>query len=111
MMLKPAYIIQKFSEDLSKITTIKQLVQLMQDQKFDLEIDFVHMIPRVLTWNPATDSFSEEYNLLIDPRIIIEEKTFSLSETIISAMPLGMVDSERVFLETLKKAIRIIDKI
>jgi len=26
-------------------------------------------------------------------------------------MPLGMVDSERVFLETLKKAIRIIDKI
>lgn len=110
-MLNPAYIIQKFSEDLSKITTIKQLIQLMQNQAFDLEIDFVHMIPRLLTWNPASDSFSEEYNLLIDPRIIIEGKTFTPSKEIISVMPLGMVDSERVFLETLKDAIKIIDKI
>lgn len=110
-MLNTAYIIQNFSENLSKITTIKELIELAKTQKFCLKVDFIHRIPRVLTWNPASDSFSEEYNLLIYPRIIIEEKTFAPNEMIISEIPLGMVDCERVFLETLKQAIRNVQQV
>ena len=110
-MLNTAYIIQNFSENLSKITTIDELIKLAKAQKFCLKVDFIHKIPRILTWDLTNDSFSEEYNLLICPRIIIEEKTFAPPEMIASDIPLGMVDCQRVFLETLKQAIRCVQKI
>jgi len=99
------YIIQKFSEKFQKITTIKELIELSRAQKLDIEIDFVHRIPRVFTWRPADDSFSEEYNLLVYPRISIEGKTFAPLKMVDSQAALGIMDCERVFLEVLKHAV------
>ena len=104
-MLKPSYTIQKFSENFSKITTIKQFIDLVKIQKFDLEIDLVHRIPSVLTWCPKDDTFSGDYHLLVYPRITIDGKRFAPSKISSIQLPSGMVNFESAFLEALKQAI------
>ena len=104
-MLNPSYTIQKFSENFSKLTTIKQFIELTKAQKFDLEIDLVHRIPSVLTWCPKDDTFSGDYHLLVYPRITIDGKTFAPSKIVPIQLLLGMVNCETAFLDALKKAI------
>ena len=76
-MQSASYIVQKFSENFSKTTTINQFIDLVKTQIFDLEIDLVHRIPSTLTWRPSDNSFSGEYNLLVYPRITVDGKSFS----------------------------------
>jgi len=108
-MQNESYIFDKFSENLSKITTIKQLIKLSQSPEFDLEIKVTHKIPRLVTWNPTNDSFSGEYNLLVYPRIFIKGTTLTPPKMIASQSPLGMWDLERVFIEAVKQAVDDID--
>lgn len=56
-MQSASYIVQKFSENFSKTNAIKQFIDLAKNQKFDLEVDLVHRIPSILTWQPADDTF------------------------------------------------------
>jgi hypothetical protein len=104
-MLKLPYTIQKFSENFSKITTIKQFIELAKNQAFDLEVDFVHRIPSILTWCPVNDSFSGNYNLLVYPRIKIDAKNFAPPKMISIEVPSKMENCEKVLLEALKEAI------
>lgn len=104
-MLNPTYTIHKFSENFSKITKLKQFIDLTKNQTFGIEIDFVHRTPSVLTWCPVNDSFSGKYNLLVYPRIKIDEKTFSPKKMVSVEVPSRMVNCETVFLEALKRSI------
>ena len=104
-MQNASYIVQKFSENFSKITTVNQFTDLVKAQKFDLEIDLVHRIPSILTWYPAIDYFSGEYNLLVYPRITIDGKTFTPPKMVDVHVPSRMEDYEDVFFRALKQAI------
>lgn len=104
-MLNAEYSIQKFSENLSNITSINQFIEVMKAQVFDLEIDLIHRIPSVLTWRPIENSFSGEYNLLIYPKITIDEKVFSPRKMVALRVPERIEDCEEAFLKALKQAI------
>lgn len=104
-MQNASYTIQKFSENFSEITTVKQLIELVKAQTFKLEIEFVHKIPQIFTWHPETDSFSGEYYLGIYPKIIIDGITFEPPKMFFMEGPSKMVSYEAAFIEALKEAI------
>jgi hypothetical protein len=104
-MLNQAYNIQKFSENLSKINKMKQFIELVKDQTFDIEIDFVHRTSSILTWFPINDSFSGNYNLLVYPKIKIDEKNFAPRKMIPIQIPSRIGNCETAFLEALKRSI------
>ena len=110
-MQNASYTIQKFSENFSKITTIKQLIELSKNQKFDLEIDLIHRKTSVLIWNPSEDSLSGEYNLLVYPKISIEGKNFAPPKVFAVKVPGSIRAYEMVFLEALKKAINSLEEV
>lgn len=104
-MLNPSYNIRKFSENFSRITTIQQFSELAKKQKFDIEIDFVHKVPSILTWSPASDSFFGEYNLLVYPRITINGKNFAPPKAVNIKVPENIEFCELALLEAIKHAI------
>ena len=110
-MLKPAYSIQKFSENFSKTNTIEQFIDLAKNQKFELEVDFVHRIPSILTWKPADDFFSGEYNLLLYPRLSIDGKRFAPPKMVKIRLPSNIMGLESIFLEALKNAINSVEEV
>ena len=110
-MQNASYTIKKFSENFSKITTIKQLIELSKDQKFCLEIDLIHRKTSVLTWNPAKDSLFGEYNLVIYPKIMIDGKNFTSPRVVSVAVPNNICAYEIVFLEALKNAISSLEEV
>lgn len=110
-MQNASYTIQKFSENFSKITTIKQLIELSKDQNFDLEIDLIHRKTSVLTWNPAKNSLSGEYNLVIYPKITFDGKSFTPPRVVAVAVPNNICAYEISFLEALKNAISSLEQV
>lgn len=110
-MQNASYTIKKFSENFSKINTIKQLIELSKDQKFGLEIDLIHRKTSVLTWNPAKDSLFGEYNLVIYPKIMIDGKNFTSPRVVSVAVPNNICAYEIAFLEALKNAISSLEEV
>lgn len=110
-MLKTSYIFRNFSENFSKITTIKQLIELSKDQQFELEIELIHRKTSLLIWNPAEDSLSGEYNLLVYPKISIDGKNFAPPKVFAVKVPGNIRAYEMVFLEALKNAINSLEEV
>ena len=104
-MQNASYTIQKFSENFPKIIKIKQFIELVKEQVFEIEIDFIQRIPGILTWNPNSNSFSGECTLLIYPRIKISDKNFSPPKAVKLKIPKNIESCDLVLLDALKKAI------
>jgi len=110
-MHKQSYVIKQFQSKIQQITTINQLVELAKTQKFDLEIDLIHRKTSVLTWRPAEDSFSGEYNLLVYPKIAIDGKNFAPHKVFAVKFPENIGTCEVVFLKALKNAINSAEQV
>ncbi|MCB9093242.1 MAG: hypothetical protein H6620_11850 [Halobacteriovoraceae bacterium] len=110
-MLNKSYNIQKFSEKLYKVNTVKHFIDLVKEQKFSIEIDLTHRVPSVLTWDPFKDSFDGEYHLLVYPTISVDGKIFAPPNAIPMKVPKKIGDFEKVFLDALKDAIDSIKQV
>lgn len=110
-MLNPSYTIQKFSEEIQQITTLKQFIHLTKSQDFNIEIDLIHRIPSVLTWNPVKNSFSGDYHLLIFPKMEIEGTHFAPQRAIAVKVQKNIKDCENIFLGSLKDAIKTAERV
>ena len=104
-MQNASYTIQKFSENFPKIIKIKQFIELVKEQVFEIEIDFIQRIPGILTWNPNSNSFSGEYNLLVYPRITVNGKNFAPPKAVNIKVPENIESCELALLEAIKHAI------
>ena len=104
-MQNASYTIQKFSENFPKIIKIKQFIELVKEQVFEIEIDFIQRIPGILTWNPNSNSFSGEYNLLVYPRITVNGKNFAPPKAVNIKVPENIESCELALLESIKRAI------
>ena len=95
-MHKQSYVIKRFQ---AKIQT------------FDLEVDLVHRIPSILTWQTADGAFSGEYNLLLYPRLSVDGKRFVPPKMVKIRFPSNIVGFESIFLEALKNAINSVEQV
>ncbi len=102
-MLKPLYTIQQFSEKVSKINTLKELITLFQEPTLDLSITTSAV---QLAWNAKGDSISSGGKIFFQLALNINGNRYEPSmgqEVVIT----GFSGLEAIFLEALKRAICI----
>ena len=102
-MLKPLYTIQQFSEKVSKVTTLKDLITLFQEPTIDLSITTSVM---QLSWNAKADSITSGGKIVFQPEVNIGGNSYEPSmgqEVVITSLS----SLEAKFLEALKKGICI----
>jgi len=100
-MLKPLYTIQQFSEKVSKVTTLKDLIALFQEPTIDLSITTSVM---QLSWNAKADSITSGGKIVFQLSLNINGKTYEPSmgqEVIVTSLSA----LETKFLEALKRVI------
>jgi len=100
-MLKPLYTIQQFSEKVSKVTTLKDLIALFQEPTIDLSITTSAM---QLSWNAKSDAITSGGKIVFQLVLNINGKTYepSMGQEVVVTSLSGM---ERIFLESLKTTI------
>ena len=100
-MLKPLYTIQQFSEKVSKVTTLKDLIALFQEPTIDLSINTSAM---QLSWNAKTDAITSGGRIVFQLALNINGRTYepSMGQEVVVTSLSGL---EEKFLETLKRVI------
>lgn len=98
--------VKKLQEKIQEIQTLKQLYYLFRTETMGhLRIDFTHRRPSILSWNVNKNIFSGNYNLLIFPEIIIDDKIFSPNKQFSIKVSEKMMDWETILINTIKQSI------
>jgi hypothetical protein len=100
-MLKPLYTIQQFSEKVSNLSTLKELIVLCQEPTIDLSINTSAM---QLSWNAKTDAITSGGKIVFQLALNINGRTYEPSmgqEVVVTSLS----RLEEKFLETLKRVI------
>ena len=100
-MLNQSYSIQKFSENLSKTNTTKQLIELIQSHpNLDLSVDFRFVEG---CWYVRDDMFSPCTKLMLMPKLIINGESIERPWHAVKVN--GMQSLQADFLDGLKEAL------
>jgi len=100
LMLNQSYSIQKFSENLSKTNTTKQLIELIQSHpSLDLSVDFRFVEG---CWYVGEDLFSPCTKLMLMPKLLINGESIERPWHAVEVD--GMQSLQADFLRGLKEA-------
>ena len=105
-MLKPLYTIQQFSEKVSNLSTLKELIVLCQEPTIDLSItaSAIH-----LSWNAKDDAITSGGKIVFQLSLNINGNSYepSMGQEVVITSLSGL---EAKFLEALKVAIYAVVK-